>query len=74
MTWYLSPSSTATPSPAITVPILIQANLTSGAPFAEHLSEPVAPLSEADLDDDGDLSKTGGAVESRNFYFLWFVA
>ena len=63
VTSYLPPCSSAvTPSPAMTVPILIHANLTSGLPLAEHLSDPVAPLSEADLDDDGDLSKTGGAV------------
>ena len=64
LTSYLPPSasSASTPSPAMTVPLLLQANRTWGVPVAEHLSDPVAPLSDADLDDEGDLSKTGGAV------------
>ena len=68
LTSYLPPSpsvSASTPSPAMTVPLLLQENRTWGVPVAEHLSDPVAPLSDADLDDEGDLSRTGGAVGRR---------
>ena len=52
-----SPSAVATKDPA-----LPQEKETLGAPLARHVSTPVEPLSDADLDRAGDTSMVGLAM------------
>jgi hypothetical protein len=60
----------ASPVPPMAMPILFHMKLTSGVPLARHVNVAVAPLSEADLEMEGESSSAGAAAQNTYMSIL----